>query len=276
MTEVSDRQPPRRRVPGPARPVRGRTGPGPGARPARRPGGPRPRAPKTIRLGSPRPRLRLVGVGLTLVMLAFVVRLVQVQAVDASTYAGKAERNRYVGQVLAAERGEITDRNGVALATSEDADNITADPTMFAPDELKTDDGPQQAAALLAPILGADQEDLVRKLRPDNPSLRYVKLALRQTPQVWTQSLGVEPDRVVWMNQVHGADVAVVDGPWDLPPGSRRSTRSSRRGGGSPSPCSPPTACRYCSPIPSPESPPRPTRAAPGLSPESSRPRYAR
>lgn len=189
MTEVSDRQPPRRRVPGPARPVRpaarGRSGPG--ARPVRRPGGPRPGTPKTIRLGSPRPRLRLVGVALTLVMLAFVVRLVQVQAVDASTYAGKAERNRYVGQVLAAERGEITDRNGVALATSEDAYDITADPTMFAPDELEIDDGPEQAAALLAPILGADQEDLVRKLRPDNPSLRYVKLAGRQTPQVWKQ-----------------------------------------------------------------------------------------
>ena len=28
------------------------------------------------------------------------------------------------------------------------------------------------------------------------------------------KSLGVEPDRVVWMNQVHGADVAVVDRPW--------------------------------------------------------------
>ncbi|MGW8061132.1 peptidoglycan editing factor PgeF [Streptomyces ziwulingensis] len=27
-------------------------------------------------------------------------------------------------------------------------------------------------------------------------------------------SLGADPARVVWMNQVHGADVAVVDGPW--------------------------------------------------------------
>ncbi|MFE1750778.1 peptidoglycan editing factor PgeF [Streptomyces anandii] len=27
-------------------------------------------------------------------------------------------------------------------------------------------------------------------------------------------SLGIDPARVVWMNQVHGADVAVVDGPW--------------------------------------------------------------
>ncbi|WP_313905545.1 penicillin-binding protein 2 [Streptomyces sp. SLBN-134] len=186
---MSNREPPRRRVPGPARPVRPGTGqrPGPGARPARRPAGPRPAPPKVIRLGSPRPRLRLIGFALTLVMLAFVVRLFQVQAVDASTYAAKADQNRYVGQVLAAERGEITDRHGVALATSEDAYDITADPTLFAPDELKIPDGPEQAAALLAPILGQDQDDLVRKLRPENEALRYVKLAGRQTPQVWKQ-----------------------------------------------------------------------------------------
>ncbi|WP_078995287.1 peptidoglycan editing factor PgeF [Streptomyces sp. XY66] len=28
------------------------------------------------------------------------------------------------------------------------------------------------------------------------------------------RSLGIDPDLVVWMNQVHGRDVAVVDGPW--------------------------------------------------------------
>ncbi|MGM1078675.1 peptidoglycan D,D-transpeptidase FtsI family protein [Streptomyces sp. H28] len=181
---MSDREPPRRRVPGPARPAgRGAARP---ARPARRPGPARP-APKTIKLGSPRPRLRLVGLALTLVLLAFVVRLVQVQAVDAGTYASKAAQNRYVGQVLAAERGEITDRHGVALATSEDAYDITADPTMFAPGELEIADGPEQAAALLAPILGQPQDKLVAKLRPENKKLRYVKLAGRQTPQVWKQ-----------------------------------------------------------------------------------------
>ncbi|MEV6402457.1 penicillin-binding protein 2 [Streptomyces bobili] len=190
MTEVSDREPPRRRVPGPARPARpasaGRR-PGPGARPARRPAAARPAAPRVIRLGSPRPRLRLVGLALALVLIAFVVRLLQVQAVDASTYAAKAEQNRYVGQILAAERGEITDRSGVALASSEDAYDITADPTMFAPAELKTGDGPEQAAALLAPILGQEQSALVKKLRPRNAGARYAKLAGRQTPQVWKQ-----------------------------------------------------------------------------------------
>ncbi|WP_328288270.1 peptidoglycan D,D-transpeptidase FtsI family protein [Streptomyces blattellae] len=191
---MSDREQPRRRVPGPARPDRPRGGsqrrPGPGARPVRRPNpaaARRPPAPRVIRLGSPRPRLRMVSLALTLVLIAFVVRLLQVQAVDADTLAAKAGENRYVGRTLSAERGEITDRNGIALATSEDAYDITADPTLFTREQLKIDDGPEQAAALLAPILGVDQDGLVKKLRPENKESRYALLARRQTPQVWQQ-----------------------------------------------------------------------------------------
>ncbi|MEU5309740.1 penicillin-binding protein 2 [Streptomyces sp. NPDC021562] len=193
---MSDREP-RRRVPGPAKPPRPRDPrdprgavrrqPGPGARPVRRPSAARPPAQRPLRLGSPRPRLRMVGLALTLVMLVFVGRLLQVQAVDASAYAAKAELNRYVVHTLAAERGGITDRNGVALAISEDAYDITADPTMFTSKQLKVDDGPEQAAALLAPILGKSQAALVKLLRPQNRELRYVRLATRQTPQVWKQ-----------------------------------------------------------------------------------------
>ncbi|MFE1588293.1 cell division protein FtsI, partial [Streptomyces sp. NPDC058737] len=155
-------------------------------RPARRPGPPRP-APRAFRLGSPRPRLRMIGLALTLVLAAFVVRLLQVQAVDAGTYSAKAEQNRYVVHTLPAERGGITDRNGVALATTVDSYDITADPTMFTREQLEVDDGPEQAAALLAPILGQDQEHLAEVLRPKNEKLRYVRLARRQTPQVWNQ-----------------------------------------------------------------------------------------
>ncbi|MBT2392815.1 peptidoglycan D,D-transpeptidase FtsI family protein [Streptomyces maoxianensis] len=168
------KEPPRRRVPGPAR--------RPAARPA--PRRPRPGA-RTIRLGSPRPRLRLVSLGLTLVMLAFVVRLLQVQAFDASAYAAKAEKNRYLSHKLTAERGEITDRAGIALATSVDAYDITADPELFTPKESKAPDAPEQAAALLAPILGKDAAELAKKL--NTPGSRYTVLARRQTPQVWNQ-----------------------------------------------------------------------------------------
>ncbi|MFD9445030.1 peptidoglycan D,D-transpeptidase FtsI family protein [Streptomyces sp. NPDC060006] len=184
---MSDREPPRRRVPAPARSARpgGQRRPGPGARPARRPAPPRARSPRVIRLGSPRPRLRLVSLALALVLTAFVVRLLQVQAVDASEYTAKAEANRYLSRTLAAERGGITDRNGVDLAISVDANDITADPTLFTRKATKIDDAPEQAAALLGPILGKDADDIAEKLRTKNT--RYVVLARRQTPQVWTQ-----------------------------------------------------------------------------------------
>ncbi|MGW6457965.1 peptidoglycan D,D-transpeptidase FtsI family protein [Streptomyces sp. NPDC055078] len=169
---------PRGRVPGPAR----RPSRRPSPRPA--PRGPRP-APRSLRLGSPRPRLRLVSLGLTLVMLAFVVRLLQVQAVDASAYAAKAEKHRYLSVKLAAERGEITDRTGIALADSVDAYDITADPKLFTPKESKSPNAPDQAAALLAPILGKSADELATKLR--KPGSRYTVLARRQTPQVWKQ-----------------------------------------------------------------------------------------
>ncbi|MEU7419315.1 peptidoglycan D,D-transpeptidase FtsI family protein [Streptomyces antibioticus] len=225
---MSDREPPRRRVPGPARPSRpaaaARRRPGPGARPARRPAGrtapPRPPAARSIRLGSPRPRLRMVGLALTLVMIAFVVRLLQVQAVDASTYAAKAEQNRYVGQVLAAERGEITDRSGIALATSEDAYDITADPTMFNRENLKIDDGPEQAAALLAPILGQEQSALVKKLRPKNSAVRYTKLAGRQTPQVWKQIKDLK-SALTAKKGADGTTVNVLAGVFSVPSSKR-------------------------------------------------------
>ncbi|WP_037774934.1 peptidoglycan D,D-transpeptidase FtsI family protein, partial [Streptomyces pristinaespiralis] len=116
---------------------------------------------------------------------AFVVRLLQVQAVDASAYAAKAEKNRYLSRKLAAERGEITDRAGVALATSVDAYDITADPKMFTPEDSKAPDAPEQAAQLLAPILGKEPAELAAKLK--KPGSRYAVLARRQTPQVWNQ-----------------------------------------------------------------------------------------
>ncbi|MFE7978072.1 peptidoglycan editing factor PgeF [Streptomyces shenzhenensis] len=38
--------------------------------------------------------------------------------------------------------------------------------------------------------------------------------AVRTNRELAAEALGLDPARVVWMNQVHGAGVAVVDGPW--------------------------------------------------------------
>ncbi|AXI81213.1 penicillin-binding protein 2 [Peterkaempfera bronchialis] len=112
-------------------------------------------------------------------------RLVQLQLVDASALAADAAVNRFVDDVLPADRGAITDASGTILATTVDAYDITADPTMFTPEQTKVPDAPQQAAALLAPVLGVDRAKLVAALSA--PDRRYALLAGRRTPQTWTQ-----------------------------------------------------------------------------------------
>ncbi|WP_422396917.1 peptidoglycan editing factor PgeF [Streptomyces gobiensis] len=45
--------------------------------------------------------------------------------------------------------------------------------------------------------------------------------AVRTNRELAAKALGLHPGRVIWMNQVHGRDVAVADGPWeagDTPP----------------------------------------------------------
>ncbi|WP_328556030.1 MULTISPECIES: peptidoglycan editing factor PgeF [unclassified Streptomyces] len=39
--------------------------------------------------------------------------------------------------------------------------------------------------------------------------------AVRANRRLAAEALGLDPARVVWMNQVHGPDVAVVEAPWD-------------------------------------------------------------
>ncbi|MEU9863165.1 peptidoglycan editing factor PgeF [Streptomyces sp. NPDC047971] len=42
--------------------------------------------------------------------------------------------------------------------------------------------------------------------------------AVRANRERVARELGIDPSQVVWMNQVHGADVAVVDRPWGTDP----------------------------------------------------------
>ncbi|WP_372440899.1 peptidoglycan D,D-transpeptidase FtsI family protein [Actinacidiphila acididurans] len=158
-----------------------------------------------MRLGRPRPRLRLVGVGITLVMAVFVVRLLQVQVVDAPAYAAKAAVNRWVTHEVTADRGTITDRSGVALATTVDAFDIIADPYLLTPAQSKVDDAPQQAAELLAPIVGGDATAIARQL--STPGSRYQIIARQQSPQVWNQIKDLQNSFADKAARGEGADV---------------------------------------------------------------------
>ncbi|MEU2058799.1 peptidoglycan editing factor PgeF [Streptomyces sp. NPDC013455] len=49
--------------------------------------------------------------------------------------------------------------------------------------------------------------------------------AVRGNRELAAKSLGLDPGRVVWMNQVHGAEVAVVDEPWGAEAAPREGSR---------------------------------------------------
>ena len=91
-------------------------------------------------------RIRYV-VAISLVLLiAFAVRLVDVQAVRAAGYANRADLELAKKSIIMAPRGAITDINGVEFARSVIAYRILADQAII--------DYPKKLAELASPILG--------------------------------------------------------------------------------------------------------------------------
>jgi cell division protein FtsI (penicillin-binding protein 3) len=108
------------------------------------------------------------------VLSLFGARLVQLQGLDAPTYAAEAEKARLRTVTLPADRGTITDRNGVALASTVAAVNVTSDQTKVV--------DPAATAALLAPVLKMDASLLQTKL---TGQARFVYVAKAVPPATW-------------------------------------------------------------------------------------------
>ena len=104
----------------------------------------------------PRRRITALVVVMALAFAAVVVRLVQVQAVDAPRYAAFGVSQRTSSQTLPAERGSIFDRNGSELAMTVEQSTVWTNP------HLVTD--PTGAAKALAPVLGQDEASIRDKL----------------------------------------------------------------------------------------------------------------
>ena len=73
--------------------------------------------------------------------------------VRGATLRKAASNEQLTTEAVSAPRGTITDRNGVALAVSEPAQDISADPYLI------TD--PLRAARALAPLLGQPQSNVL-------------------------------------------------------------------------------------------------------------------
>ncbi|WP_139123182.1 peptidoglycan D,D-transpeptidase FtsI family protein, partial [Cellulosimicrobium cellulans] len=153
-------------------------------------GTPRPPARPVPEPGRPEQRQRwLMGVG-TLVVLLFVAQLVNVQVIKGPELAEEARDVRLRSSTTLAHRGDITDADGVVLATSVDRYTIGADRTAiqsFTPGNRELADGtPLEeggavgVAKLLAPVLGESAPDLAARLNGEG----YVVLEKEVTPEV--------------------------------------------------------------------------------------------
>ncbi len=136
----------------------------------------RSRAPLAFKLGSQTRRLRASFLIVAFVMSIFAGRLIQLQGIDANAYATQARDARIRTVVLPATRGDITDTNGVELATTVDTVAITADPKQTAPSAA-------QIAGIIAPRLGLDATTVVAAL--STPNKRFVYVARQVDQSVW-------------------------------------------------------------------------------------------
>jgi cell division protein FtsI (penicillin-binding protein 3) len=102
-------------------------------------------------------RLWVVGASLAVGFTALVLRAAQIQLLDGSTYAARAEAQRTDSIVLPARRGAIFDRSGVPLAATTEIYHVGV-----ARDELRD---PGADLPLIARQLGLAEREIRRRLR---------------------------------------------------------------------------------------------------------------
>ncbi|WP_271983150.1 peptidoglycan D,D-transpeptidase FtsI family protein [Pseudoclavibacter terrae] len=114
-----------------------------------------------------RRRAGLVIILVTAVLIAFGVRLIDVQLVSASTINADAESKRGVSSTIFSERGSIVDKNGEILADSADRFDLTVAPVNVKEFDRTGDDGKtsevsrEQALGEIAAITGQQEAELI-------------------------------------------------------------------------------------------------------------------
>lgn len=135
-----------------------------------------PPPPALLKLVSSRRRLTLLNRFLLIMFLVYAGRLVHIQIIQGPELAAKSQSNRLENVILPAIRGNINDINGVPIATTVIAKNVTCDQTLIS--------DPAGAAALLSPVLGIPIPELTNSLTGEK---RFNYIAKRITPEKWKE-----------------------------------------------------------------------------------------
>ena len=136
--------------------------------------------PAGARVSHPERRVRLLLLVGLFVLSLFGAQLFRLQALDSSTMASAALKNRLNTVAVPALRGDIKSANGVALASSIERRNVTADQTAVPKyrkkvNGVRTTVGVAGAAADLAPILGKSETELSATLTGTRQFVYVVK-----------------------------------------------------------------------------------------------------
>ena len=142
-------------------------------------------------------RIRALILMTTVIMFFFGLRLVQVQAVQASDYRSRAVNEMEKVKTLQAPRGDITDINGVPFARSVAATSIVVDQTQIL--------NPAKVAAFVAPILNMSVSDVQIALTGKR---KWNMVAENAKPATWlklTKAIekynsnfpGMSPERII-------------------------------------------------------------------------------
>jgi cell division protein FtsI (penicillin-binding protein 3) len=112
------------------------------------------------------------------------LRAVWIGTVRAGSLSDRAVSQQIEDLTVNARRGTITDRNGVELAVSEDSVTVFANPFLI--------DEPARVAAKLAPLMGRDEEDLLKKLSDRGTGFVYLRRKMDATLGERVEELEIE------------------------------------------------------------------------------------
>jgi cell division protein FtsI (penicillin-binding protein 3) len=145
----------------------------PPIRPVRR------KPPLRLPLASTQRRLHAVLIVVAMALSLCAGRLLQLQGFDSSSYSVDALTRTLP---LLPARGQITDRNGLVLASTQPAVAVTADPTLTAPQAA-------EIAGVLAGHLGMSEAELMPLLTKSGTRFVYIK---KKVPALTYSALAID------------------------------------------------------------------------------------
>ncbi len=161
--------------------------------------GPGKSVPSRLRLASSTHRLRVLGIAMAVMLTIFIGRDFQLQVFDSTAFARTAAEKMTVTKELSALRGQIFDRNGVVLATTEPAVSIYANDnlirtdgkgagvTLTASQQDKAEQAPEAIAGLLSKYLGKPASTYLALLTKAGAGAGNVLIAANVSTGVYDQ-----------------------------------------------------------------------------------------